>query len=163
MRFYARKDDSIWLEGDTRAGLYDDPVLFVPAAVRVGMVWTHGARWRFEVIGHNPAADPPVWVIQVQDKERTTTNQENTEVLFGIPYTVIYYEGTPVGPFAGLEPTGITIADGIAVKQPGELTSQILSERLDSVATVTDAEIAGAPARVPGILIMRLGRSTRRQ
>lgn len=47
-------------------------------------------------------------------------------------------------PFAGLEPTGTTIADGIAVKQPGELTSQILSERLDSVVTVTDAEIADA-------------------
>jgi threonine dehydratase len=47
-------------------------------------------------------------------------------------------------PFAGLEPTGITIADGIAVKQPGELTSRILSERLDSVVTVNDAEIADA-------------------
>ena len=47
-------------------------------------------------------------------------------------------------PFAGLEPTGITIADGIAVKQPGELTSGILADRLDGVVTVTDAEIADA-------------------
>ena len=47
-------------------------------------------------------------------------------------------------PFAGLEPTGITIADGIAVKQPGELTATLLRDRLDSVVTVTDAEIADA-------------------
>ena len=47
-------------------------------------------------------------------------------------------------PFAGLEPTGITIADGIAVKQPGELTAGILADRLDTVVTVTDAEIADA-------------------
>ncbi len=47
-------------------------------------------------------------------------------------------------PFAGLAPTGSTIADGIAVKQPGELTRGLLEGRLDDVVTVTDAEIAGA-------------------
>ena len=47
-------------------------------------------------------------------------------------------------PFAGHEPSGNTIADGIAVKQPGELTPGILADRLDSVVTVTDAEIADA-------------------
>ena len=47
-------------------------------------------------------------------------------------------------PFAGLEPSGSTIADGIAVKQPGELTRELLTGRLDEVVTVTDAEIAGA-------------------
>ena len=47
-------------------------------------------------------------------------------------------------PFAGLEPGGITIADGIAVKQPGELTKRILADRLDAIVTVTDAEIADA-------------------
>jgi threonine dehydratase len=47
-------------------------------------------------------------------------------------------------PFAGQEPTGGTIADGIHVKQPGELTRSILDGKLESVVTVTDAEIAGA-------------------
>ena len=47
-------------------------------------------------------------------------------------------------PFAGLKPTGSTIADGIAVKHPGELTRSLLEGRLDDVVTVTDAEIAGA-------------------
>jgi threonine dehydratase len=47
-------------------------------------------------------------------------------------------------PFAGLQPTGSTIADGIAVKHPGELTRAVLEGRLDAIVTVTDAEIAGA-------------------
>ena len=47
-------------------------------------------------------------------------------------------------PFAGLKPSGSTIADGIAVKHPGELTRGLLEGRLDGVVTVTDAEIAGA-------------------
>jgi threonine dehydratase len=47
-------------------------------------------------------------------------------------------------PFAGLKPTGSTIADGIAVKHPGELTRAVLEGRLDAIVTVTDAEIAGA-------------------
>jgi threonine dehydratase len=47
-------------------------------------------------------------------------------------------------PFAGVQPTGITIADGIAVKQPGELTMAVLRDRLDDVVTVEDAEIADA-------------------
>ncbi len=47
-------------------------------------------------------------------------------------------------PFAGQAPAGNTIADGIAVKQPGELTRSILADRLEDVVTVTDAEIAGA-------------------
>jgi len=47
-------------------------------------------------------------------------------------------------PLAGGEPGGFTIADGIAVKKPGELTSAILAELLDDVVTVTDDEIAAA-------------------
>jgi threonine dehydratase len=47
-------------------------------------------------------------------------------------------------PFAGKEPTGSTIADGIHVKQPGELTQGLLEGKLEGVVTVTDAEIAGA-------------------
>lgn len=47
-------------------------------------------------------------------------------------------------PFAGLEPTGATIADGIAVKRPGTLTEPILRELLDDVVVVDDEEISQA-------------------
>src|SRR4029077_15280742 len=39
---------------------------------------------------------------------------------------------------------GFTIADGIAVKQPGELTMGILGETLDELVEVTDEEISEA-------------------
>ena len=39
---------------------------------------------------------------------------------------------------------GYTIAEGIAVKQPGELTSTILGDHLDDIVTVTDEEISEA-------------------
>jgi threonine dehydratase len=39
---------------------------------------------------------------------------------------------------------GYTIADGIAVKQPGELTSSILDELLDDLVRVSDEEISEA-------------------
>ena len=39
---------------------------------------------------------------------------------------------------------GFTIADGIAVKQPGELTSAILDRVLDEIVAVTDEEISEA-------------------
>jgi threonine dehydratase len=39
---------------------------------------------------------------------------------------------------------GYTIADGIAVKKPGELTMSILSEVLDDIVSVTDEEISQA-------------------
>ena len=47
---------------------------------------------------------------------------------------------------AGTRPggTGFTIADGIAVKEPGELTMQILGETLDDIVTVEDEQIAEA-------------------
>jgi threonine dehydratase len=41
---------------------------------------------------------------------------------------------------------GYTIADGIAVKQPGELTTPILEELLDDLVVVTDEEISEAIA-----------------
>ena len=40
--------------------------------------------------------------------------------------------------------SGFTIADGIAVKQPGELTMSILGEVLDDIVSVTDEEISEA-------------------
>ena len=45
-------------------------------------------------------------------------------------------------PFAGKTEHGFTIAEGIAVKEPGELTSAILGDVLDGVVTVTDEEIS---------------------
>src|SRR4051794_6002271 len=47
-------------------------------------------------------------------------------------------------PLAGGETLGFTIADGIAVKQPGELTRSILRDRVDEVVAVTDEEISEA-------------------
>ncbi len=49
-----------------------------------------------------------------------------------------------VCPFAGGTEHRYTIAEGIAVKQPGELTSAILGELLDDVVTVTDDQISHA-------------------
>jgi threonine dehydratase len=49
-----------------------------------------------------------------------------------------------VSPFAGGTEHRFTIAEGIAVKQPGELTSSILADRLDRVVTVSDEEISEA-------------------
>jgi threonine dehydratase len=39
---------------------------------------------------------------------------------------------------------GYTIADGVAVKKPGELTMSILAETLDDIVSVTDEEISEA-------------------
>jgi threonine dehydratase len=47
-------------------------------------------------------------------------------------------------PFAGMEPAGATIADGIAVKHPGELTRRILADLMDDVVVVDDEEISQA-------------------
>jgi threonine dehydratase len=45
-------------------------------------------------------------------------------------------------PLAGRAPTGATIADGIAVKQPGALTASILRDLLDDIVVVDDEEIS---------------------
>ncbi len=47
-------------------------------------------------------------------------------------------------PYAGLRPAGTTIADGIAVKRPGELAGEIVRESLDDVVVVDDEEISQA-------------------
>ncbi len=49
-----------------------------------------------------------------------------------------------VCPFAGGTEHRFTIAEGIAVKQPGTLTSAILGDRLDEIVTVTDDQISHA-------------------
>jgi threonine dehydratase len=53
-------------------------------------------------------------------------------------------QASACAPLAGLAPTGPTIADGIAVKHPGELTSAILAELLDEVVVVDDTAISHA-------------------
>ena len=57
---------------------------------------------------------------------------------------IVGVQAAACAPFAGIEPVGTTIADGIAVKNPGELTTQILEDRLDDVVVVNDREIAQA-------------------
>jgi threonine dehydratase len=57
---------------------------------------------------------------------------------------IVGVQAQACAPLAGGGNLGSTIADGIAVKNPGELTKAILAERLDSVVTVTDDEIAQA-------------------
>jgi threonine dehydratase len=57
---------------------------------------------------------------------------------------IVGVQAATCAPFAGGEPSGHTIADGIAVKQPGELTNRILADRLDDVVVVSDPEIAQA-------------------
>jgi threonine dehydratase len=47
-------------------------------------------------------------------------------------------------PFTGATEQGFTIAEGIFVKQPGELTAAILHDLLDEFVTVTDEEISEA-------------------
>jgi len=45
-------------------------------------------------------------------------------------------------PYAGRDYVGYTIADGIAIKRPGEITRPILDELADRFVTVSDEEIA---------------------
>jgi threonine dehydratase len=47
-------------------------------------------------------------------------------------------------PFTGSSEHGFTIAEGIAVKKPGELTRSIVEDRVDEIVTVTDDEISKA-------------------
>jgi threonine dehydratase len=57
---------------------------------------------------------------------------------------VLGVQAATCAPFAGEGPFGFTIADGIAVKRPGELTAPILRELLDGVVTASDDEISSA-------------------
>jgi threonine dehydratase len=57
---------------------------------------------------------------------------------------IVGVQAAACAPFAGRAPTGATIADGIAVKHPGELTAAILQDLLDDVVVVDDEEISEA-------------------
>ena len=57
---------------------------------------------------------------------------------------IVGVQAATCAPFAGGVSHGFTIAEGIAVKNPGELTRSIVSDLLDDVVTVTDEEISQA-------------------
>jgi threonine dehydratase len=57
---------------------------------------------------------------------------------------LIGVQAAACAPWLGLAPAGFTIADGIAVKQPGEMTRAILESRLAEVLPVTDQQVAEA-------------------
>jgi threonine dehydratase len=57
---------------------------------------------------------------------------------------VVGVQAAACAPLAGQEQFGFTIAEGIAVKRPGELTSSILRDRLEEIVTVSDEEISEA-------------------
>jgi threonine dehydratase len=57
---------------------------------------------------------------------------------------VVGVQAAACAPLAGETELGYTIAEGIAVKHPGELTSSLLGDLLESIVTVTDEEISQA-------------------
>jgi threonine dehydratase len=57
---------------------------------------------------------------------------------------VVGVQAAACAPLAGGTELGYTIAEGIAVKRPGELTSRILGDHLETIVTVTDEEISEA-------------------
>jgi threonine dehydratase len=57
---------------------------------------------------------------------------------------IIGVQPAACAPFTGSSEHGFTIAEGIAVKRPGELTSAIVRDKVDDVVTVTDEEISQA-------------------
>ena len=57
---------------------------------------------------------------------------------------IVGVQAAACAPFAGSTELGYTIAEGIAVKHPGELTSRLLDDLLETVVTVTDEEISKA-------------------
>ena len=57
---------------------------------------------------------------------------------------LIGVQAAECAPFAGATEHGFTIAEGIMVKEPGQLTRRLLDGLLDDVVTVTDEEISQA-------------------
>jgi threonine dehydratase len=57
---------------------------------------------------------------------------------------IVGVQAEACAPFAGRTDHGFTIAEGIAVKKPGELTGSILRDHLDGIVTVSDEEISEA-------------------
>lgn len=57
---------------------------------------------------------------------------------------LIGVQAAACAPWLGRQPVGFTIADGIAVKKPGEMTRAILESRLSEVRSVEDEALAEA-------------------
>jgi threonine dehydratase len=57
---------------------------------------------------------------------------------------IVGVQAARCAPYTGSRDLGPTIADGIAVKQPGRLTRPIVDELLERIVTVTDEEITQA-------------------
>ena len=57
---------------------------------------------------------------------------------------IVGVQAAACAPLAGEAPAGYTIAEGIAVKHPGALTSALVADLLDDVVTVTDEQISEA-------------------
>ena len=57
---------------------------------------------------------------------------------------IVGVQAAACAPLAGGTDLGFTIAEGIAVKQPGELTTSLLGDLLAGIVTVTDEEISEA-------------------
>ncbi len=57
---------------------------------------------------------------------------------------IVGVQAAACAPYTGATDHGFTIADGIAVKQPSELTGAILRDTLADIVTVTDEEISEA-------------------
>ena len=58
--------------------------------------------------------------------------------------SLVGVQAAACAPYAGLAPTGPTIADGIAIKIPAELTKAIISDLLDEIVVVEDEAISRA-------------------
>jgi threonine dehydratase len=58
--------------------------------------------------------------------------------------SLVGVQAAACAPYAGLAPTGPTIADGIAIKVPAELTKAILRDLLDEIVVVEDEAISQA-------------------
>ena len=57
---------------------------------------------------------------------------------------IVGVQAAACAPYAGGTTFGYTIAEGIAVKRPSELTGRLLKDLLDDIVTVTDEEISEA-------------------
>jgi threonine dehydratase len=57
---------------------------------------------------------------------------------------VVGVQAAACAPYTGSQEHGFTIADGIAVKKPSELTGAILHDTLEDIVTVSDEEISEA-------------------
>jgi len=57
---------------------------------------------------------------------------------------IVGVQAAACAPLAGGTEHGFTIAEGIMVKKPGELTTAIIREKLDEIVSVTDEEISSA-------------------